>query len=210
MKLMSLKKFICEEQNKEFDSFVENVITTNKVPTISAKDFLNEKFNYTGIIYRVVFHPKAEIEKYMLEDSIDTKAITQFISKNFNHDRYAFFSKSINGIKELISYPNLFKINEEHVGVVFSIKPPASIDLTKYQGANIEVKNRLSKTEEVLSFEDLDIKNIDAMYLFDNGWHFVTDFNNRFKSTKFKGSNSEIEDVEDVVEPTTGEENENK
>lgn len=207
--MKSFKRFLREEVDKEFNSFVEEVLTTNRVATQKAKDFLTNNYNYTGLIYRVVFHPRTEIEKYMSEEEINTKGITKYITSKFNHDRYVFFTKSLNGIKGMIEYPNLFKFTEEQVGVVFSIKPAASIDLTKYSGDNIEVKDRLETNEEVLSFEDMNIRNIDALYLYDEGWHFLTDFKNRvhpkFQAKGFKKPENDMEDElespEDVEQP---------
>jgi hypothetical protein len=182
MKIKTFKTFLIEDKNKAFNSFIEDVITTSKVSNMKAKDFLLPEYNYTGICYRVVFYPKANIEQYFSGETVDTKGITQFISANFNSNRYAFFTKSLQGMKALITYPDLFKIKEDIVGIIFSIKPKASIDLTKYSGMNSQIKDRLSKTEEILSFEDMTINNIDGMYLYDEeGWHFITDFNNRTK-----------------------------
>jgi hypothetical protein len=193
---------LTEEKDTAFDSFVEDVLTTNRVATAKAKDFLTPNYNYTGLIYRVVFHPKATVEQYMVDDNIDTKGLSQMISSKFNHDRYVFFSKSLNGIKAMINYPNLYNINENQVGVVFSIQPAASIDMTKYQGQNIQVNDRLKQTEELLSFEDMNIKNIDALYLYDEGWHFVTDFHNRIHPKfKFKGGYEDPKKADDGSVP---------
>lgn len=200
---------LVEETDKEFNSFVEEVITTNQINAMKAKDFLTPQYNYTGLIYRVVFHPKAEIEKYMNADQIDTKSIAKYVSAKFNHDRYVFFSKTLNGIKNFITYPNLFTIDENQIGVVFSVQPPASIDLTKYTGENIQVKDRLDQTEEVLSFEDMNIKNIDALYLYDDGWHFETDFNQREKPFDNGFETNDIspeEEDEESIEPESDEE----
>jgi hypothetical protein len=201
--MKSFKTFrrLLEEKDTEFNSFVEEVITTNKIEPNKAKDFLIPKYNYTGLIYRVVFHPKATVEQYMVDDNIDTKGLSQMVASKFNHDRYVFFSKSLNGIKAMINYPSLYNVNENLVGVVFSIQPAASIDMTKYDGQNILVNNRLDSTEELLSFEDMNIKNIDALYLYDEGWHFVTDFHNRVHPKfKFKGGYKEPEQKEDDIE----------
>lgn len=210
--MKSFRQFLKEEKDKEFDSFVEETLTTNKIPSIKAKDFLVPEYNYTGIIYRVVFHPKPTIERYFSDTEIDTKGITKYVSSKFNHDRYVFFSKSLEGIKALIDYPNLFNINENQIGVIFSVKPAASIDLTKYAGNNIEVKERLQDTEEVLSFEDINIRNIDALYLYDedSGWHFITDFNNRERPTKEPITNDEEDNTEETPEIKPEEEEETK
>jgi hypothetical protein len=197
MRLKSFKTFLTEDKNKAFNSFVEEVVTTNKVSNMKAKDFLVPENNYTGILYRIVFYAKDQIEQYFNGETVDTKGITQFITANFNSNRYAFFSKSLQGIKGMIDYPNLFKVNENIVGVIFSIKPKASIDITKYSGQNAQVKDRVNKTEEVLSFEDMNISNIDGLYIYDEeGYHFITDFNNRTKVIS-GGPRNDLEKPED-------------
>lgn len=184
--MKSFKIFLKESEDRLFNGFVEETLSNNKISLDKAKDFLTPEYNYKGILYRVTFHPKNDIEKYFLEDYIDTKNITKYIVNKFNPDRYVFFSKSLEGIKNLINYPNLFNVSENQIGVIFSIKPAASIDLTKYTGKNIEIKKRLELTKEVLSFEDRNIKNIDALYIFLDGWKFVTNFDEIINFYKIK------------------------
>ena len=172
------KQFINEEaSNQEFISFVEKVLTSNQIDTNQANDFLVNSFNYSGLLYKVIFCPLAEVQNFSEGGIPDTKAITDYIVKRFNTSRYVFFCKSLKGLENHIKYPGLFNIKEDQIGVIYSNKTAGSIDLTKYKdlgGNNIEVLKRIEETEPVLSFEDITINKIDGLYLFQDGWKFRT------------------------------------
>lgn len=172
------KQFINEDSsNKEFVTFAEKVLTTNQIDIEQANSFLVNSFNYSGLLYKVIFCPLTEVQNFSEGGVPDTKAITDYIVKKFNTSRYVFFCKSLKGLENHIKYPGLFNIKEDQVGVIYSNKTAGSIDLTKYEslgGANIEVLKRVEETEPVLSFEDITINKIDGLYLFQDGWKFRT------------------------------------
>jgi len=172
MKLKRFKKFFIEEvENTEsFNSFVEDVITNNKIDPKVATQYFADSYDYLKPIFRVLFIPRAEFEKYNGED-LNHKSLSDYIVKLMNPSRIVFFTKSLQGMENFIKYPGLFKLTEESVGVVYMIKPASSIDLAKYSGKNPEVKKRISQTQELLSFDDIKITKIQAIYKFDdNGW----------------------------------------
>jgi len=172
MNLKRFKTFLKEEATQDgFNEFVENTLEKNNIEVKLANDFLTPEFDFTGIVYKVVFFPKEEVMKYYTNEGTDHKGLTDILVKTFNQNRYVFFCKSLKSVENQISYPNLFKITETQVGIVYSNKVANIVDLTKYTGKNPKVKERLNKTQEVIGFEDLTINKIDALYIFEkNGW----------------------------------------
>lgn len=174
MNLVRFKKFILlkedEASQESFNSFVEDVITTNKIDIQKANSFFDEIYDYKKPLFRVIFIPRSEFDKYQTEDDVNHKDLSNYISSLIDQKRLVFFSKSITNLENLIKFPGLFKIDESHVGVVIMSTPQSTIDLTKYNGKNPKVVERLKKTQEVLSFEDLKITKIEAVYKFKDGW----------------------------------------
>lgn len=197
------RRFITEDQsNQEFVSFTEDALTTNQIDVKKANDFLTNEFNYRGVLYKVIFVPRAEVENFSQGGVPDLKAIADYIVKKFNTARYVFFYKSLQGLENAIKYPGLFTISEDQIGVIYSNKTEGSIDLTKYEslgGKNIKVLERIEQTQPVLSFEDITINKIDGLYLFDDGWKFRT----RLDQPIFQSDIESAEHVEPVepIEP---------
>lgn len=169
--LIKFTQFLKEQEasTESFNSFVEEVITTNNINTKSATSFFVDEYEYLKPIFRVQFITKTDYNNYSKEET-DNKSLTDYITKLMKPGRIVFFSKSVNGIENLIRYPGLFKLTEDLVGVVYMVKPQSSIDLSKYSGKNPEVLKRIKQTDEILSFEDIKITKIEALYKFEDGW----------------------------------------
>ncbi|NCP97702.1 hypothetical protein GW796_05605 [archaeon] len=174
--MKTFKQFITEA-NLYFNVFVEKTLKNNTIDISQANEFLTPEYQYSGVIYKVLFVNKEEVLKYYNpEEGIqDAKGLASVIVKKFNPNRYVFYSKSLTGLDNLIKYPNLFKISDDQIGVIYSKKTNIAIDLTKYEGKDPSIKKRLSQTQEVLDFEDIKINKIDAVYLLTNsGWVLKT------------------------------------
>lgn len=169
MKLKRFKTFLYEQENDSFNSFIEQVISTNKIDINTANTFFSDDYDYLKPIFKIQFMSKSDYDNFSKEGT-DIKGLTDYIVKLMKPGRIVFFSKSVKGIENLVRYPGLFKLTEDLIGVVYMIKPQSSIDLAKYSGKNPEVKRRIQQTQEVLSFEDIKITKIEALYKFENGW----------------------------------------
>jgi hypothetical protein len=189
------KRFIKEAINAdEFDSFVEKTMESNRVDPDKAAYFVNDgEFDYKSpAVYRVEFFPEAVIMNLAEQDGTpNRKMITQYLlraKKNgvscINPDMYKFYCKSIAGVEAQIKTPGLYSIvsadqegkETTGIGVVFSVVARAALDLSgKYTKTEGETYDRLKSTQEVIAYDDLTIKNIDALYyMADNGWFMET------------------------------------
>jgi hypothetical protein len=194
------KRYLKEQVNQEeFDSFTENIIKENRVDPNKAKYFVTDgQFDYKSpAIYRVEFFPEAVIMNLAEQDGTpNRRMITQYLVKAkkknkdgtarsvINPDEYKLYSKSLAGLDAQIKTPGLFSIVSADetgkevvgIGVVFSVVARAALDLSgKYSKTEGETYDRLKRTQEVIAYDDLTIKNIDALYyMADNGWFMET------------------------------------
>lgn len=171
--MKTFKQFINESQ-LSFNVFVEKTLKDNKIDSSAANEFLIPEYEYSGLIYKVIFLEQEEVMKYYNpEEGLgDPKGLADVIVKNFNPNRYVFYNKSLTGVENFIKYPNLFKISNEQIGVIYSKKTTTAIDLEKYDGKDPSIKKRIKQTQEVLDFEDITIKAVDGIYEFtDKGWN---------------------------------------
>ena len=173
MKIKHLKQYIKEAVDPAFNEFVEETLRNNRVDIKVSTSFIGSSYGYKGSVYRVVFKPTADVMKFDSAEGVDVKALTTYLTKDLNLNKCVLWCKSIKNVVAQIKFPSLYTLNENVIGIIYSDKSSAMIDLTKYTGKDPNIVKRLAETQELVGYEDININKIEAAYAFDNGWHLI-------------------------------------
>jgi hypothetical protein len=187
MKLKSFKKFLKEEQDKNsLNAFIENTFEGNWAKTKT--DFGNFIEEYSckdsHPLYRVIFFPKAEIEQLSRISDLKTKLKTFLTTENQGHPRF-YTKDDYNKIPDHLSF--LVGIGQKihgytddnsessFMGIIISRKSEGNdnVDFSHYDSkiGNKEIKDRIDKTQPVLSVNSNDFKIVASFEFEDkHGW----------------------------------------
>jgi hypothetical protein len=187
MKLKSFKRYLTEEQDKNaLNSFIENAFAGewNKTKT----DFGNFIGNYScqdgGMLSRIIFFPKTEMEQLTRLSDLKTKLKALLTTENQGHPRF-YTKDDFNNIPDHLSF--LAGIGQKihgytdndaetsYMGIIFQKKSNTNdnVDFKNYDGhlGNNQVKERIELTKPVLSVNSDQIKIVAAMEFEDRrGW----------------------------------------
>jgi hypothetical protein len=195
----SFRKFINEDVMRDtFNAFVEECFGGGQINHDKAQRFITETdYTFNGDIFRVIWAPTQDVVNQKT-----FKNIARYVSNKFLNDPnlYKFFYKTPEGAFASKVY---VKNTEDKTGVIFQVPAKNAIDLSKYDGQNEAVKERVESTNPILFFEPLNINTIYGKIVYDQytdeGWTLITDETNEEEPDENK--NKDDDEVKPEVKP---------